>query len=127
MNAQEIFDTVVKHLAAQKVASKDKALNDGHHYDICAYRGDNGTSCAVGCLIKDEDYSPKMEGSSVRSLYWNEQLPDYLKDEEGLLSLLQLAHDSALDMSDLCKLLRNAAEMYNLDDSSVGLITEWNP
>lgn len=31
----------------------------------CAYRGHDGTKCAIGCLIKDEFYTPLMEGPSI--------------------------------------------------------------
>jgi len=46
MTAQEIFDKVWHHMASQKV----KSLNANG----CAYRGKNGTACAVGCLLDDE-------------------------------------------------------------------------
>lgn len=55
---QEIFNRVVKHLRQQKV----RAYND----QMCCYRTvkDGKTlKCAVGCLIRDEDYKPEMEGA----------------------------------------------------------------
>lgn len=56
---QSIFDRVYRHLLAQ---GKPSVLPDGSG---CAYRGANGLACAVGCLIDDEHYDPKLEGSSV--------------------------------------------------------------
>lgn len=57
MTHQEIYDQVAKHLLTQKRASR--AMVNGRF--LCMYRGDNGDRCAIGCLISDESYSPKME------------------------------------------------------------------
>ncbi len=35
--------------------------------EVCAYRGTNGRSCAVGCLIADEHYSPALENQNAGS------------------------------------------------------------
>ena len=89
MNAQEIFDTVVTHLLTQGVRSANG--------DICLYRGPNGTSCAVGCLIPDEMYEPEMDtGYSAISLIYSDRfkLPEYFNsDNTKLLSRLQGFHD----------------------------------
>ena len=38
----------------------------------CAYRGDDNTMCAVGCLISDEEYGPEMEDLTARQVaYWH--------------------------------------------------------
>lgn len=55
---QETFDKVARHLLTQQAKAEQP---DGN----CAYRGEHGRKCAVGCLISDEEYDPKMEGSSV--------------------------------------------------------------
>jgi hypothetical protein len=52
MEAQEIFDKVVNHLATQKVQSKG---------NVCLYRGPNGTKCAFGIFVPDEVYSANLE------------------------------------------------------------------
>lgn len=59
MNHQEIYDRVKTHLLTQNRKSKDSRMQ------ICAYRGDNGVSCALGCLIPDDVYSPAMEGRGI--------------------------------------------------------------
>lgn len=104
MTKQEIFNTVCKHLIDQGQTSK------GDDY-YCAYRGDNGLKCAVGCLIKDECYSPTLEGSSVlqalvvRALVCSSVVdePDNEDDEDDeasltpeimLLRKLQSVHDN---------------------------------
>lgn len=55
MKIQELFDTVATHLLTQK-----KRATNTHG---CAYRGENGLKCAVGCLIPDSKYDPELEGS----------------------------------------------------------------
>ena len=46
---QEIFDQVAKHLLEQA----EPSISDENG---CAYRGDNGLKCAVGCLITEDQY-----------------------------------------------------------------------
>lgn len=58
---QQIFDKVVVHLHEQNEQSMN-AESGG-----CAYRGDNGLMCAVGCLITDEAFNPKFNILSVRN------------------------------------------------------------
>lgn len=80
--AQEIFDTVARHLIAQGAQS---ITDDGH----CRYRADDGKRCAVGCLFTDEEYRPSMEGHGVSSV----MLPGRLKPHSMLLRDLQRVHD----------------------------------
>ena len=55
MELQEIFDKINSHMIAQgKIAYDD-------YKDQCCYRDPDGYSCAVGCLIADEDYDPAFE------------------------------------------------------------------
>lgn len=60
MSNQEAFDRVTNHLLTQMKQSKSKSGN-------CLYRGTDGTSCAVGCLIADEHYYPSLEGLYANS------------------------------------------------------------
>lgn len=63
---QETFDTVAKHLLTQKVRSfKQEAGSSDPYEGLCMYRGPDGTKCAAGCLIPDEDYKPEWEGAIV--------------------------------------------------------------
>ena len=60
MTRQDLFDTVVRHLRAQKqraVAKQGRSM--------CAYRTPDGLKCAIGCLIPDELYDPLFEGKSA--------------------------------------------------------------
>ncbi len=58
MTKQEMFDTVATHLFSQ---GKQALYGDG----TCAYRGDEGTKCAIGCLIPDDVYTEDMEGRGI--------------------------------------------------------------
>lgn len=97
---QIVFDFVVAHLRKQGAPAKAPAAppaydDDGNEIvtelvDECRYRGDNGTACAVGCLIPDEKYDPSIEGDTVYDLS-RDLIPDQLI---GLLEALQLLHDT---------------------------------
>jgi hypothetical protein len=63
--AQEVFDQVAKHLLTQ--GCKSESLDDSG-LQTCKYRGENGTSCAAGCLIADDEYDPEMEGHTWKCL-----------------------------------------------------------
>lgn len=88
MTKQEIFDTVVAHL--RKQGRRAANLEGG-----CMYRAPNGDKCAVGCLIKDDEYIPCMEKNGVLRLVLKGLLPNRLKPHLELLADLQNTHDNA--------------------------------
>lgn len=67
-NQQAVFDHVASHLAQQKVCALVLTKNDTGYGGYCQLRGDNNTSCAVGCLIPDDEYMPEMEALSSLSV-----------------------------------------------------------
>ena len=96
----EIFNYVVEHLrrqGKQSVLSAQRLDRDG---PTCAYRGAEGTMCAVGALITDDEYNPSWEGYTVEFLF-DEQLPASLRERlephEEMLTVLQHFHDSHLE------------------------------
>ena len=106
---QAVFDKAVKHLLTQKRRSKNKRG--------CAYRGEGGDMCAVGCLISDKAYDPKIEGSSVYNSQIQETLaesgvPTYRK-MVFLLIDLQYIHDET-PISLWRGHLRTLAKQHNL-------------
>lgn len=117
MNKQEVFKIVADHLMKQKEKSEVK-LDEAHSYLSCAYRGTNGKSCAVGCLIKDEFYHPDFENMRVSA----ESVQDALINSIGtltagvllLLSNLQQVHDSK-EVVDWQRALENLARQHNID------------
>lgn len=54
-----ISERIRDHLTKQRQQSKAKY--GSCVTPSCAYRGDNGLMCAVGCLIADEVYYPELE------------------------------------------------------------------
>lgn len=101
--AQEIFDVVARHLLTQGRT----ALND----QGCAYRGDDGCKCAVGCLIDDEDYRPTFEGRRASIVATNLGWPC---EHHVLLNGLQSIHDNhAPQHWRVC--LENLAKMNGLN------------
>ena len=58
MTMQQTFDKVVTHLLTQGRRASSAKYG-------CAYRAGDNLSCAVGCLISDEAYTPELEGSNV--------------------------------------------------------------
>jgi hypothetical protein len=101
LTKKEIFLKVREHLRTQG----EPALNED---DQCAYRSTNGKMCAIGCLIPDELYDPKIEGAAPTMQPTNEPaklLRTVLKesginvdDEQTIsfLEVLQAAHDDKL-------------------------------
>jgi hypothetical protein len=60
MELDDIFKKSATHLLKQGKTSSISNL-DG----ICAYRGEDGAMCAIGCLIDDSAYDFVIEGKSV--------------------------------------------------------------
>lgn len=83
MTNQEAFDTVRKHLLCQGAKSMDAI---GWN---CMYRGAGGRKCAVGALIPDEDYAPRIEGIRISKIC----VPGLDGVSMQLLSRLQFVHD----------------------------------
>jgi hypothetical protein len=92
MTPQEVFDIVVGHLRKQGCKSIGK-------FGGCKYLTDDGKMCAIGCLIKSDEYSPKMEGHVLFDLIsmHMECVPDSLKERlaphKSLLNHFMRVHD----------------------------------
>ena len=113
MELQEIFDKVSNHLLTQNLRSTNQLCE----ITSCAYRGDNGTTCAIGCLIPDALYHTKLEGFGVA----NRKVKDTLRPVIGrvtfakaaLLLNLQHIHDN-MKTSSWNSRLRGLANIHNL-------------
>jgi hypothetical protein len=62
---QDIADIVIPHMVKQNCKSTPTPHSSS--WTSCMYRGHNNTMCAVGCLIKEQFYNKKLEGSNVMS------------------------------------------------------------
>jgi hypothetical protein len=121
MNAQEIFDTAVRHLFTQgKRGGKQANYYYGSEGFKCQYRGEDGTKCAVGALIPDELYDPLMDRKSIRAhklSEWFPCLPAFFKEQAEFLDQLQYIHDadgSWIDEATLKERLKVLALWFNL-------------
>jgi len=93
---EEIFDYVEAHLKKQGYRSMLNA-----DFGTCAYRGESGSMCAVGCLLADDEYNPGMENNSVMELadlsgseiFAKIALPERLIPHARMLEALQDLHD----------------------------------
>ena len=92
MSMSKIFYKVQRHLLKQN----ERAEFEGH----CQYRTDSGLSCAVGCLLTDEMYDPKMEGNSITCETVADRLTpivgvqiDKVERKLAMLRHLQTVHD----------------------------------
>lgn len=114
---QEIFDHVATHLLTQK---KKSVLADNPGF--CCYRGSDGSSCAVGCLIPDSIYTSDIEMTGVVRLFEHEMIPDWfhsfgITDREDpklqFLQQLQNLHDAIGPVGWIQQLFR-IAHTYSL-------------
>lgn len=116
---QEIFNKALFGIREQNYKQSDNR-------DSCAYRGNNGTKCAVGHCIDDATAErwDALGDSSIRSIFHhspeeyskvfdNEQLP--------LLADLQAVHDTTLDplsfafgQAEFEQEMKNIARGFNL-------------
>lgn len=91
MDLIQISERIRDHLTQQKAQSLD-------YRGGCAYRGENGTMCAVGCLITDKAYTKNIESISVNSVMVGDALlasgVALVPGAKGLLSDWQRYHDS---------------------------------
>jgi hypothetical protein len=94
MNQQEIFDKVATHLITQGVQALRNPAGRAGPTMVCAYRGDNGTMCAAGCLIPDEEYKSWFEGTPWGDVsYKIPSLASLTDRDHELISSLQFVHD----------------------------------
>lgn len=124
MTKQEIYDTVCAHLAQQK----RRAFENGS----CRYRTSDGLKCAIGCLIPDDLYDPRMD--SVAGNYASRLLSEFPRIGElfagirpNFLDCLQQAHDTQFIPSHLIlqQRLAQLASHFGLRPGAEEAITEW--
>ena len=90
-NKRKVFEQVKAHLLEQNARSEIDRT--------CMYRGDNGKTCAIGCLIWNKHYAAKLEmlGSSEPDVVAALSKSGVDMDEPKMLELLeslQYTHDA---------------------------------
>lgn len=111
MERQEAFEKAVRGLAGQGW-ERSVTTQEGP-YTQCCYRGDGGRKCAIGHLIPDEDYSPRMEGGAIT---WPQVLETcgLSSADRGFAVDMQIAHDRAESPEGMLRNYREFAEQYDL-------------
>jgi len=92
----DVFNYVIDHLRRQGLPSLASGL--------CAYRGENGTMCAAGALMTDEEYDPRWELKMIDDLCRGNLLPNLLRERIephlDMVADLQKFHDNYLEYDD---------------------------
>jgi hypothetical protein len=127
MNAQEIFDTAAIGVIRQGRPSMGSSGS-------CAYRGEGGAKCAAGFLLSDEVYDPSMDCNEITKsstdwestvVHFRSRLPQYLLDNQELITDLQGAHDAAdpytqrIFVLDFIARVTDIADSYGLSKDNV--------
>jgi hypothetical protein len=89
-SAQEVFDQVARHLLTQMHPSMDE--EEG----VCTYRGSfEGTKCAAGALISDEEFETLIEPKGFVSKKWQKLVQEKIAPAKHqiLIHELQRIHD----------------------------------
>lgn len=118
---QEDFSKVWNHFVVKKNPPSKESPNT-----FCRYRGNDGLRCAIGILLPDELYSPRMEGRGVVGLLkLGKELEAWIRSHNvHLLVALQNAHDNAAEVAvrgkvdfhkSLEKRLRMVATMFECE------------
>lgn len=111
LTEQEIYDKVCEHLDQQGERAVTLS-KDGKVPVSCAYQTEQGTKCAVGALMTDEELAQLQEGDLLKN--------DWVKIvEEGLapvthiklLRALQEAHDQSNRWKDRQAMVNNLKEI----------------
>jgi hypothetical protein len=130
MNRQEVFDTVSRHLIEQ--GCKSVSIDDMEIGSYsCMYRGEQGTKCAIGALIKDEYYCSTFEGGTLSEELIVEAIEKSLGvtleyKDIAFLRELQSAHDSSFDegfREEITDRLKTVARNYELNTKVLEEIT----
>ena len=87
LDNQTAFDRVYQHLVDQGRQAYVRHVG-------CKYRTENGLKCAIGALIPDELYSPKLEGGTLRDIIRFPEIKELFSGVDiDLLGQLQITHD----------------------------------
>lgn len=112
---QDIFTQACTHLLTQNAKSKRRMFSGALN---CAYRGENGFKCAVGCFISDEEYKPSMDECAISNVIALSTRPDFPSGVSevkiNLLTKLQKIHDCE-EVSNWIEALLQLAIDYDLE------------
>lgn len=111
MDKQEILNKAVAGLASQRF---ERSETEEQVIGIsCRYRGDSGRKCAVGWLIPDEAYMPRMEKLMAETIAFT-VLGIQESTTIDFLGELQEAHDCSMSPSEMMGNLTDLAKNHGL-------------
>lgn len=106
---QTTFNRMVKGVFEQGATA---VTTNRFNLRTCQYRTNEGLKCAVGQLIKDEDYGPHMEDEPSDTVY---NVAEQYNIPSELLFATQEAHDDAVDLDDFFARASQVARDFNLE------------
>ena len=111
---QDVFNKVALHLMRQ---SKKSMGHSAVGVDTCQYISDDGSRCAVGCLLSEEIVEKyDLEGKNWKLFFHKAVFGSSASENQDceLLQYLQLVHDTH-DERDWYTELKRVAGMFNLN------------
>lgn len=124
LDRQKAFNTAYHGLAAQGFErSMGPSRTKGDADQRCAYRAPDGKRCALGYMIPDAIYSPKIEGYGPARLpdaFWDyiggkrSENAHEISSDEKFLADLQRAHDESITPDTMKFALAKFARQYGL-------------
>lgn len=87
LTRQQAYDRMREYFARPDA---QQAADDGN----CAYRAEDGSKCAIGCLIPDDLYDPEMEGASTAHLFDRFHWLPFAPDDVEFYRRAQRIHDT---------------------------------
>ncbi len=129
MTLQEIYDKAVGGVLKQGCRSVDEGAS-------CVLRDENGSACAIGHLLKDEDYNSGLEmeawmdGAENAQEFAKRDLGKILEKNIGpigdrefeMMNRLQIAHDEGYEFEDVVDGFKQVAADFKLDRK---VIEDW--
>lgn len=111
------FDTLrdaVEYVTNHLLTQNKQARTRGHSVNGngCAYRSDDGLTCAIGCLITDEEYHTGLENCDVGE----DSVRTALENSLGVRTLSQHALDTFAQLQNIHDTLRPAQWEHVLHD-----------
>lgn len=110
------LDAIIQHVARHLILQNQRSYDED-----CKYKSEKGLSCAVGCLVSDEEYDLEMEGVSIHDVRFNKFGIDAKRRE--LLGALQVLHDSMLPYQWHNELM-SVCNRYGLDTTALKAVID---
>lgn len=100
LTRQEMVDKVYKHFVVDVGKPSFEVVEDCHGRISCLYRGPDGSKCAVGLFIPDEEYKSEFENTEVEVVADKVSVfPVTEEDFDLFICAFQDVHDDACQNS----------------------------